>query len=173
MKRRTAIRNLTMFATGIALMPACNLEEVPPTFSNFTLESKQWQLLQRLTSAILPTEGTEISTPESTPMFVLNMLNDCFKPEDIKKYLSGLKLFLQYVQDEYKMPFPNLNPQQNVLMLTEITNASIFPKNLKFFLSTTKNLAVRHFTTSEHFMQTYLNFEFVPGRYDGCFKITT
>lgn len=171
MKRRTAIRNLTIFATGIAFMPSCDLEETAPTFSNVSLEPKEWQLIQKLTKAILPKGETPISTPETTPMFVLNMLNDCFEAEDIKKYVSGLKLFLQYVQDEYKMPFQNLNTQQNVLMLTEITNSPIFPKNLKFFLNTTKNLAVRHFTTSEHFMKTYLNYEFVPGRYDGHFKI--
>lgn len=170
MNRRKAIRNLAIISSGIILLPACEADSLP-VYENLTLDRQQLDLVDWLTNAILPKEGLEISTPESTPEFVLTMINDCFSPEDIQKYLEGSKVFIQHVQDKYRTSFDGLNPEQQILLFSEISQSEHLPESLDFFLSTTKQLTVRHFTTSENFMKNHLEFEFAPGRYLGCVPV--
>lgn len=170
MNRRKAIRNIAIVSTGIVLLPACEMESLP-VYENLALEPQQLDLIDWLTNAILPKEGLEISTPESTSDFVLTMLNDCYAPEDIRQYLAGSKIFVQYVKDEYGISYKKLNPEQSILLFSEIMKSGLLPESLKFFLATTKQLTVRHFTSSEYFMKNHLDFEFAPGRYLGCVRV--
>lgn len=167
MNRRKAIRNIAIISSGVVLLPACEIESLP-VYENLTLDRQQLDLINWLTSAILPKEGLEIPTPESTSDFVLTMLNDCYSPEDIHKYLAGSKIFMQYVKDEYGTSHTNLNPEQSILLFSKIMKSDLLPESLKYFLATTKQLTVRHFTTSEYFLKNHLDFEFAPGRYLGC-----
>lgn len=170
MQRRQAIRNIALISAGAVLAPACNFEG-GPVYKNIPLKPEQFQLIEWLTDAILPKGELPFDTPESASHFALNMINDCFDPKDIQNYLTGLKIFMQYVQDEYQTSCKNLNPEQQVLLFSKIMQSDILPKSLRYFLSTTKQLSVRHFTSSEYFMQNYLNYEFVPGRYSGCVSV--
>ena len=171
MKRRQAIRNIALISSAAAFMPACNLTGEQAVYENIPLDSEQLQLVEWLTSAILPKGELEIQTPETTPRFVLGMINDCFDPKDIQKYLTGLKIFAQYVQDEYQTSYKSLNPEQHILLFSKIMQSEVLPKSLRYFLSTTKQLSIRHFTSSEYFMKNYLDYEFVPGRYSGCVNL--
>ena len=121
-----------------------------------------------LTKSILPNDHLNIAFPESARRFVLTMVSDCLDEEGIQDFMTGLKLFPQYIQDKYQTSFQALNAEQHILMFTELANSEIVPDALKFFMATTKQLTVRHFTTSQHFMETYLEYEFVPGRFEGC-----
>lgn len=170
MNRRKAIRNIAIVSAGVVLLPACETGSVP-VYENLALEPQQRDLINWLTNAILPKEGVEISTPESTADFVLTMLNDCYAPEEIREYLVGSKIFIQYVRDEYGGTYKNLNPEQSMLLFSEIMQSDLLPESLQYFLATTKQLTVRHFTTSEYFLKNHLDFEFVPGRYLGCIPV--
>lgn len=167
MKRRRALQNIVVATAGISMIPSCAVDTTP-IFSNIPLAKEQYQLLRGIISAIVPPTDPELNTPESPVDFVLTMINDCYSPKEIKKYISGFNLFQQYILDEYKVPFDQLNSNQHILLFTEISNSEIFPKNLKYFVSGTKYLAVRHFNSSETFMKEKLNFEFAPARYIGC-----
>lgn len=171
MKRRELIRNIALVSAGITLMPACNLEISRPVYENIPLDNEQWKLLSRLTKAILPKGELPVTTPETTPDFVLTMINDCFEPRDIQKYLTGLRVFQQYLRDEYDLPFQRLNPEQHLLLFSKIEQSELLPESLQYFLHTTKQLTVRHFTSSEYYLKNYLDFEFVPGRYLGCVRV--
>ena len=169
MERRQAIRNLALLSSGMVLMPACKVDlPIGPTYENLLLDADQLKLIEYLTNAILPKGDLEIITPEPTTHFVLRMINDCFEPEDIQRYLTGLKIFTQFVQDKYQTSPDKLNPEQNQLVFAEIMQSELLPESLPYFLNTTKQLTVYHFTTSEYFMKNHLGFEFVPGRYVGC-----
>ena len=170
MKRRQAIKNIALVSTGMALLPACRMNTLP-VYTNFSLEAEQLKLLEWLTNAILPKGDPKVDTPESTVDFLLAMLDNCYDPQDIQKYLIGLKLFVQFVRDEYQTTFRNLNHEQAVLLFSEIMQSEILPESLQYFLDTTKQLTVRHFTSSEYFLTNYMDFEFVPGRYLGCVRV--
>lgn len=170
MKRRQAILHMAWISSGIALMPACTTESWP-SFDKLPLEVEQHKFMKWLCAAILPKAEPEIvTTPEPTSHFVLRMINDTYSPEDIQRYLLGMRLMKQHIQDEYKHTFEELNAEQQVLLFTEISNSDIFPKSLQFFLRETKSLCIRHFTTSEYFMKNHLRFKFIPGPFKCCIK---
>ena len=171
MKRRKAVQNLAVIAGGIALLPGCSLEEKEPVFDQLNLAPGDYRLIGQLTKAILPQGETPVETMETTEDYVLNMVNDVYSDKDSTRFVRGLQLFKQLIKDEYQEPFEELNEQQHVLLFTEITHSAIYPKSLKYFLSTTKNLTVRHYTTSKFFMSEKLDFEFAPGYYQGCNNI--
>ena len=172
MKRRKAVQNLALITGGLALMPACSVDEKEPVFDQLPLEPGDVRLVTKVADAILPKADIAIETPEPTAHFILNMVNDCYQEKEITRFTRGLKLFKQVIKDEYQKPFGELNAAQHNLLFTEITHSDIYPKSLKFFLSTMKRLTVRHFTSSSFFMSQKLDFEFAPGRYIGCKDLT-
>lgn len=162
---------MSFVSAGALLLPACNLGEAIPVYERVPLEDDQYRLIDWLTQAILPDGEPLVETPEKATHFVLTMLNDCYAPEDIEKYRLGLQLFNQHIEDTYNTSYKRLDPEQQVLLFTEVSESEILPDNLKYFLSTTKRLTVRHFTTSEYFLTNHLDFEFVPGRFVGCVPV--
>lgn len=172
MKRRKAVQNLALITGSIALMPGCSLEEKEPVFDQMSLEPGDVRLVELIAEAVLPKSGIAVETPEPTSHFILNMVNDCYREREITRFSRGLQLFKQLIKDEYQKPFKELNPAQHILLFTEVKNSPIYPKSLKYFLSTIKSLSVRHFTSSSFFMTQKLDFEFAPGRYLGCETIT-
>ncbi|PHN07713.1 gluconate 2-dehydrogenase subunit 3 family protein [Flavilitoribacter nigricans] len=171
MKRRTAIRNLGLISAGFSFLPACKFTESPPVYERVPLETEQYHLVEWLTDAILPAGEPEISTPETTPHFVLTMLNDCYAPEDIQKYLTGLQAFATKIEEQYGTDFKKLEPEQQLALFTEVAESETLPEEMKYFLQTTKRLTVQHFTTSEYFLVNHMDFEFVPGHYNGCVPV--
>ena len=88
-------------------MPACQFESIP-VFENVPLEKIQYQLIDQLATAMLPFDHTQFVMPESTTDFILTMINDCYAPKDIQKFLLGLNNFQQHLQEKYKLPFNQL-----------------------------------------------------------------
>ncbi|MEM9328516.1 MAG: gluconate 2-dehydrogenase subunit 3 family protein [Bacteroidota bacterium] len=181
MKRREALQNLVAVTATLMYVPSCTVEEAIPSYSNLPISNEEYRLVKHVVEAMLPNkpkskpESTEdipvITTPESSHDFVLTMINDAYSPLQIGRYARGLRLFHQFVQDEYKQRFAQLNEFQHILLFTEMTESEAFPKSLQFFLEETKRLAVRHFTSSEYFLTQKMEWEFIPGRYVGCVSI--
>ncbi len=167
MKRRRAIQNLAVLSSSILLLPGCEVGAAPPVYSNIPLEEEDRAFINRIISAILPQGKYPVETPETTPHFVLTMVNDCYTPKEVANYIRGMRLFQQYIKDDYQVAFDELNDDQYVLLFTEITHSPIFPKTMKYFMSTTKSLTVRHYTSSEYFLKSKMDFEFAPARYLG------
>ena len=159
---------MAVIAGGIALLPGCSLEEKEPVFDQLNLAPGDYRLMGQLTKAILPQGDTPVETMETPEDFVLTMVNDVYSEKESTRFVRGFRLFKQLIKDEYQKSFSELNEQQHVLLFTEITHSDIYPKSLKYFLSTTKNLTVRHYTSSQFFMSEKLDFEFAPGYYLGC-----
>lgn len=173
MKRRKAVQSLALIAGGITLLPGCSLEDKEPVFDQLSLESGDYRLVSQVSNAILPKGDTPIETMEPVADFVLTMVNDVYSTKQSTRFVRGLGLFKQLIKDEYQKSFSELNAQQHVLLFTEITHSAIYPRSLKYFLSTTKQLTVKQFTTSQFFMSEKLDFEFAPGRYLGCKPVNT
>ena len=168
MKRREAIQNIFLLSAGLALLPSCEMEEKGPVYANVPLEKGQRTLMNLLTNAILPREGTEVSTPESTTDFILTMLNDCTSPEDIQKYLLGMKEFQMGIKELYNTTFKKLAPEKQLALFAGLGESEKMTDAAKGFFKQTVDATRRHFTSSEYFMKNRLDFEFVPGRYLGC-----
>ena len=57
------------------------------------------------------------------------------------------------------------------LIFDNINSLDGISEKIRFFINTTKDLSITHFTTSEFYMTEYLNYEYAPSRYIGCISI--
>ena len=89
------------------------------------------------------------------------MLNNCYSPNDINKYLSGL--------DEYN---ELIKAQDNThSLISNNINTDGKSEKLIYFIDATKELSIIHFTSSEYYLTEYLDYEYAPARYIGCVSI--
>ncbi|MBK8501739.1 MAG: gluconate 2-dehydrogenase subunit 3 family protein [Saprospiraceae bacterium] len=170
MNRRQAIQQLSIMGVGLALYPACNLEDVP-TYARVLLERKQYGIFKQFTEAILPVDHTLYPTPEPRSTFILTILNDCTSTQEIGQYLEGLKEFETYLSENKLKSLDKLSNEKLDEIFSHIEDSKESNENLSRFARITKSLAVQHFTGSEKFMTEEMEYEFVPGRYIGCAKI--
>lgn len=169
MKRRAALQHILIGATGVMFFPACNFDR-EIFYKNILIEKDQRILLSDFTNSLLPKDIELFSSPEPTQHFILNNLNQCFAAEDIQKFMNGLRQSQSYLNEKAGKPFSELTPDENTDFFLQLQDEQA-SKEMKYFFSTTKNLAVKHFTTSEKFMTEQLDYEMVPSRYVGCVEI--
>lgn len=170
MKRRQAIRNIAIATAAVYLLPQCKPEPktVSTAYANLPLDGEQRKLIEQFTEALLPKAKTEVKTPETTTDFILTVLNDCHSPEDIQKYLGGLKELQAHVAKQYKTDFGSLAATQQAEVFTWLANPEGLTEPLKFFAETTHGLTIEHFTSSEFFLKNVMKWEFAPGQFVGC-----
>ena len=171
MKRRKALKNIILVAAGMTAIPACDFTKYP-SYGNIPLKKKQWVFIDQISQAILPYQ-TDRSVPMegSATHFLLTSINDCYPPEDIGKYISGMNKFQAYVKENYTDNVKNIPPAKLDGLLQFMSQTNDLPEAQKYFFDTTRQLTIRHFTSSEDFMKNEMNFEFAPGRFFGCVEI--
>jgi len=64
--------------------------------------------------------------------------------------------------------FSELPAEKVTELFSDLKTSETIPEELKYFFSTTNQLTQKHFTSSEYYQKKYLDFEFAPGRYEGC-----
>lgn len=165
MKRRQAIRNIAIATAAAYFLPQCKNE---PKYPNIPLDADQRKLLDQLTEALLPKANTTVKTPESTPDFILTVLNDCYSPEEASKYLVGLKELQVHLAQQYNAELGALPAAQQADVFAFLAGKEGLTEPLKFFYETTRNLSLEHFTNSEFFLKNVKKWEFIPGRFVGC-----
>lgn len=171
MNRRAAIKGVGIAAVGTLLIPSCDFLASPPVkeypvLSNIPLMPKDWSLLDEVMQLILPTKGLEVETPESTTEFVLNFVNDCKETKDIERFKEGITALNNEVVKVFGENFNKTPETEKQLWMDDLYQKA--PEPLYFFLETTRELAIKHFTTSAFFMENYMDYEFVPARFIVC-----
>lgn len=167
MNRRQAIQQLSIMGVGLALYPACQVEDVPH-YARVPLDKKKYKLFREISEAILPVDHIIYVTPETRSEFILTILNDCTEKESVDSYLSGLESLQNYLDKSKQSNLDKLSNEELDEIFSYMSESEANDQNLFSFYQTTKNLAQQHFTGSEKFMKEELKYEFIPGRYIGC-----
>lgn len=170
MKRREAIQHIALISAGLVFLPACNTEKWP-VYANIPLDGEQQRLMNWLAEAVLPKGDLPLTTSEPRAHFVLRMVNDCHSPQEIEQYRAGLQALQQYLQTANQSALSKMTPAQSEAFLQELAAAESSSEDLRYLLKTTRQLSIRHFTSSEYFLKNHLGFEFVPGRFHGCVAV--
>ena len=97
MKRRNAIQNIALITGGSILFQSCKLRD-EYIVSDKVLNHDQLNLIKEVSEYILPIENLKVESPESLTEFIITMLNDCYSPKDINKYLTGLDEFSESIK---------------------------------------------------------------------------
>jgi len=160
MKRRNAVQNIALVTFGTIFIPSCKTSN-GFLVGNEILNYDQLKIIKEVSELILPIKNLKINNPENLTEFIITMLNNCYSPNDINKYLSGL--------DEYN---ELIKAQDNThSLISHNINTDGKSEKLIFFIDTTKELSIIHFTSSEYYLTEYLDYEYAPARYIGCVSI--
>tara|TARA_A100001015_G_scaffold321536_1_gene452821 strand:+ start:4078 stop:4563 length:486 start_codon:yes stop_codon:yes gene_type:complete len=157
-RRRKALKNIGLLTGGILSLPySCNFV-IEISYSNLPLiKAEQQQLIAAICNFLLPLKVENFPTPEPREHFVLNMVNCCLDSKERFKFLNGFEAFQNLIIDDHETIIASyLNKEKS---------------DIGLFLNYLKDYSVLHFETSENYMKNYLNFEFMPGRYNGSVQI--
>lgn len=174
MDRRTALRNMALVVGGTLLLPACERHEGGASIAlkHLNLDANDENLIADVAETIIPKTATPGAKDLQLHLFIMKMLDDCFKKEDQKSYQAGLKKFKELTQQAYHKSFAELTQQQREQWLTHIEQQPPPKSDLTSFYSTTKWLTTFGYTTSKFFMTKEVIYELVPGRYNGYFPVS-
>jgi hypothetical protein len=169
MKRRSALQKIAWVSGGIAMLPYyCSTQSEITVYNNLPIAISDRNLINLLSNLILPEDPESFPTMESRLDFVLTQVNDGFDSQEISDYLFGMTAFRKHVMATYGTSFEDLVELDQLACIGKTIDCS---DEKSFFVSTIKRHSLRHFTTSENYMKNYLNFEFMPGRYNGCVSV--
>jgi uncharacterized protein YggL (DUF469 family) len=97
------------------------------------------------------------------------MINDCLDNERRIEFSVGLNSFQNEIFEVKKNNFHDLSLEEKNNIVAKFINNE--KSEIGIFLNYLKHYSLIHFETSENYMINYLNYEFMPGRYDGRVKI--
>ena len=166
MLRRIALKNIATITASTFILPyGCDFE-TGIVYSNFTsLKKKHLNLIASISEFILPSDMKNFPTPENRLHFIMTMANDCLLKKERKLFEKGFEFFQLSLSSEGNERFEKLQiNQKQEFILKGLENNK---PEIKIFLNFVKEFSILHFETSENYMKKYLNFEFMPGRYNG------
>lgn len=169
-RRRKALKNIGLITGGVLTLPYNCSFETQISYSNFPLlKKKEQDLIADICNIILPTDFNNFPTVETRKHFVLTMINDCLDNENRIEFSAGLNSFQNEILEVKKIHFQDLSlDEQNNIVANFIDNEK---SEIGVFLNYLKYYSLIHFETSENYMINYLNFEFMPGHYNGRVKV--
>ena len=170
MHRRIALKNIAIITGSTFILPyGCDFE-TGIVYSNFTsLKKKHLNLIASISEFILPSDIKNFPTPENRLHFIMTMANDCLLKKERKLFEEGFEFFQLSLSSERNERFEKLqiNQKQEFILEGFENNKT----EIKIFLDFMKEFSILHFETSENYMKNYLNFEFMPGRYNGKVQV--
>lgn len=169
--RRTALKQFLFVSAGVAVLPACLQEDKSKSsmlLKNFQLSGQQEKTLEELTETILPATGTPGAKAVYAHLFVLKMLDDCYKKEDQQKFVTGLAAFEKETKQKYNQSFAQCSKTQRDEMVAGINAKKDGKDDLAFFYSNTKRLTIQGYSTSKFYLSNVQVYKMIPGKYKGC-----
>ena len=170
MLRRIALKNIATITGSTFILPyGCDFE-TGIVFSNFIgFKKKHLNLIASISEFILPSDMKNFPTPENRLHFIMTMANDCLLKKERKLFEEGFEFFQLSLSSERNERFERLqiNQKQEFFLKGIESNKP----EIKMFLNFIKEFSILHFETSENYMKNYLNFEFMPGRYNGKVQV--
>ncbi|TWV99461.1 gluconate 2-dehydrogenase subunit 3 family protein [Chitinophaga pinensis] len=183
MNRREAIRNVALLlgsaisASTLSALEGCN----PKGPDNYALQAPETKsFLAEVAETIIPETSTPGAKAAKVDEFIVVMLNDCYKPEDQKVVLEGLKKIDEASQKQFKKSFVDLSAEEKTTVLTAIDKERVdYNKrdNKKegdptHYFQILKELTLTGYFTSEPGATKALRYVAVPGKYEGCIPYT-
>lgn len=177
MNRRDALRRtaaITGMAIGssvtVGLLESCQ-PSGKPTWPPIFLKQDEIKLISAIADILLPKTETVGALDLHVTEFIDLMLRDCFSDEEQKLFRESLNAFTSRVDKEYSNLFEECTTDEktSIIDAEEVRSQEQFSRTSnKSFYQTVKELTLLGFFTSESVMKNMLNYDPIPGRYDGC-----
>jgi len=135
---------------------------------NIAVNGDQEKMLADLCETIIPKTNTPGAKDLSSHLFVMMMVDDCYKKEEQQKFVTGMQAFEELAKQKYNTAFINCTPDQKKELLTGLEkklkdkNAAP-PYAAAAFYGITKRLTLQTFTSSQYYLTTVQMYNMVPG----------
>ncbi len=174
MNRRTVIRNVVLVSAGSVFLPSCfqnNKASFP--LKNISITGAQENMLAELAEAIIPRTKDFIGAKDlKAHEFLLTMVDDCFNPEDQKKFTDGLKAFDKLSHDKFGQIFISYTGKQKTELLGALEAKKDISEEALGLYSTVKRYTLQSFTSSKEYMLDIRKYKIVPGgNFKGCVPV--
>jgi len=122
MNRRAVIKNLAFVIGAATLMPSCIKSEHSASIplKHIALNGDQEDLIGDICETIIPKTNTPGSKDLKLHLFVMKMVDDCYKKKDQQAFLTGMGQFKDLVQKKYNKSFSSLSVAEREVVLTAI-----------------------------------------------------
>ena len=174
MDRRLAIRYFLVVSTGAVLFPYCLHDDSKTSipFKNLNIDPEDENLLAALSGTIIPKTTYPGASDVTAHLFVIRMVDDCYKKEDQQKFEKGLKQFSALSNKQFQKPFVQLTNKQKEELLKTIEDKKEVSEEIIAFYKSTKNLTLQSFLSSEYYMTKIQNYKQAPGPvFRGCVAV--
>lgn len=179
MNRREAIQRTGMVlgyaVSAPTIMAMLNGCETKPgvAFKPVWLSEDQARLISEVTEIIIPRTDTPGAKDVGVPGFIDQVMKECYKKEDQDKFLNGLTAFDDGAKELYGDAFNDLDTEQQVAYVKKIHDEAISAKRAATtkenpFILVVKELTLVGFFSSEPGATQVLQYQAVPGAYNGC-----
>lgn len=163
--RRSAIKQFIILSAGVALLPSCKSNKKVSLYNNIPIDEEQQALLAEVAETIIPATDTPGAKDISAHLFALQMLNDCYKPEDRENFVKGMQQFEDNVQKQYKKSFVQCSTAERQSILATEDTRKDAKDEAHFFYTTLKGLTVQAYTGSKYYLTNIQVYKLVPGKF--------
>lgn len=188
MKRRTALKNMTLAAGGMVMLPAWAKAWTRSSVSFLPfLSPRQDEMLSALVDTIIPATDIPGAKDLDVHLFVQKMIIDCYEKEVQENLKNGLEKVDQMARQSYGLPFTTCNTMQREALLMKLETPldtepspetetavenEVSSEQYEFF-NLVKELTIRGFMTSEYVMTNHTDYNMMPGHFYGCVSVTS
>lgn len=162
MERRVAIKQVLIFAGGMALLPSFlkGAGKASIQTKNLAVSGEQEKLLAEIAEIIIPKTTTPGAKDLGLHLFVLKMIDDCYEKAVQEKFMSGLKTFEGLDAAALKQQLIAVN-----------SGKSVASEDTKSFYKLMKQQTINGYVNSKYVMTNLVVWELIPGRYNGYFPV--
>ncbi|MEQ1797537.1 MAG: gluconate 2-dehydrogenase subunit 3 family protein [Lacibacter sp.] len=173
MQRRTIIKQLAFASGALLLIPSCMEDKSKASIllNKIRIDGDQEKLLAELAETIIPKTDNPGAKDVSAHLFVLMMVDDCYKQEDQQKFMAGLEAFHKKSKKEFSKSFIDCTQDERARFLTDIDGKKSGDDNLDYFYATVKKLTIQGYTTSKYFLTKVQVYQLIPGHFSGCVPV--
>ncbi len=163
--RRSAIKQFIILSAGIALLPSCKSNKKVSLYNNITIDEDQQAMLAEVAETIIPKTDTPGAKDIQAHIFVLQMMNDCYKAGDREKFVKGMQQFEENVQKQYNKSFVQCSIPERQAILTAAEARKDAKDEARFFYTKLKELTLLAYTSSKYYLTNIQVYKLVPGKY--------
>jgi pyocin large subunit-like protein len=171
MQRRDVLKAFGA-ATALALLPGeavAAWERVASgSASSGGLSTSQLALIGAVADTILPRSDTPSATDVRVPAFIDVIVSENYSDSAREAFVAGLSALEGQLRADNGTTFVELDPEHRAVAIGAVermTDRRSEPANTYWRL---KGLIIHGYFTSEPIMKGPLNFEMMPGRFDGA-----
>ncbi|MEH6408032.1 MAG: gluconate 2-dehydrogenase subunit 3 family protein [Leeuwenhoekiella sp.] len=174
MQRREAIKNIALASIAAMVMTKCDFSEDDVTKliskGKLDLNDKHAKYLSQISETFLPIKGREgnLGQPED---FIMTMVNDCRSEEDRAKFARGFNDY-KSLMTQTKLDIDTDKPDEVIAAVRAALEAKEPNEDLIYFIETVRDLSIKSVTSSQHFMQDYMDYQLIPTEYVACYNIS-